>query len=112
VTGATAIGTAFGAIETFMENLAFEISPSGVRALCLRITANIDTRTIQDTMHEVGKDMNTTEEQKVQRIASLNWLKLPASVHDTANELVFLASDKARFITGTVINASAGAAMD
>ena len=29
--GAVAIGTAFGAIETLMENLAFEISPLGVR---------------------------------------------------------------------------------
>ncbi|MBO0801112.1 MAG: SDR family oxidoreductase, partial [Blastocatellia bacterium] len=49
VEGVTAIGAAFGAIETLMENLAVEISPSGVRAVCLRTTANVDSRTIQQT---------------------------------------------------------------
>jgi 3-oxoacyl-[acyl-carrier protein] reductase len=48
--GASAIGTAFGAIETFMENFAYEISPHGVRAVCLRTTANVDTRAIQETL--------------------------------------------------------------
>src|SRR5438445_4238874 len=37
VEGATAIGAAFGAIETLMENLAVEVSPAGVRVVCLRI---------------------------------------------------------------------------
>jgi 3-oxoacyl-[acyl-carrier protein] reductase len=46
VEGATAIGAAFGAIESFMENLAVEIGPVGVRAVCLRTTANTDSRTI------------------------------------------------------------------
>jgi 3-oxoacyl-[acyl-carrier protein] reductase len=50
VPGATAIGPAFGAIETLTENLAFEVSPFGVRAVCLRTLSNIDSRSIQDTM--------------------------------------------------------------
>src|SRR5260370_36740498 len=36
VEGATAIGTAFGAIESFMENRAVETSPLGVTSVCLR----------------------------------------------------------------------------
>ena len=50
VPGATAIGAAFGAIENLTENLAFEVSPCGVRVVCLRTLANIDSRSIQDTM--------------------------------------------------------------
>ena len=50
VEGATAIGAAFGAIESLSENLAVEVSPAGVRVVCLRTTANIDSRTIQQTM--------------------------------------------------------------
>src|SRR5215467_12830002 len=49
VPGATAIGAAFGAIENLAENLAFEVSPFGVRVVCLRTVANIDSRSIQDT---------------------------------------------------------------
>jgi 3-oxoacyl-[acyl-carrier protein] reductase len=38
VEGTTAIGTAFGAIESLSENLAVEVGPAGVRVVCLRIT--------------------------------------------------------------------------
>jgi 3-oxoacyl-[acyl-carrier protein] reductase len=48
VPGATAIGAAFGAIENLTENLAVEVSPFGVRVVCVRTLANIDSRTIQD----------------------------------------------------------------
>jgi len=112
VEGATAIGAAFGAIESLMENLAVEVSPSGVRAVCLRTTANTDSRTIQETMGMLAGAMNVTKEQLIAQIAGLNFLKIPASVNDTADAAVFLASDKARMITGTVFNATAGAALD
>ena len=46
VEGATAIGAAFGAVESLSENLAVEVSPAGVRVVCLRTTANTDSRTI------------------------------------------------------------------
>jgi len=112
VEGATAIGTAFGAIETFMENLAVEISPAGVRSVCLRTTANTDSRTIQQTMDVLAGMMNVTKDEMIARIAGLNFLKVPASVSDTAKAVAFLASDRARLMTGTVVNSTAGAALD
>src|SRR5262249_53922969 len=84
VEGATAIGTAFGAIETFMENLAVEISPLGVRAVCLRTTANIDSRSIQETVDALASKMNVPRDQMIAGLASLNFLKVPATVADTA----------------------------
>jgi NAD(P)-dependent dehydrogenase (short-subunit alcohol dehydrogenase family) len=112
VEGATAIGTAFGALETFMENLAFEVSPAGVRVVCVRTTANTDSRAIQQTMELLAGRMNATKDQMIARIASLNFLKAPASISDTAKLAVFLASDRARMMTGTVVNSTAGAALD
>jgi NAD(P)-dependent dehydrogenase (short-subunit alcohol dehydrogenase family) len=112
VEGATAIGTAFGAIETLMENLAVEISPVGVRSVCLRTTANADSRAIRDTVDMMASKMNASKEQMVARIASYNFLKVPASIHDTAKAIAFLASDRARMMTATVVNSSAGAALD
>lgn len=112
VEGATGIGAAFGAIETLMENLAFEVSPVGVRAVCLRTTANTDSRTIQQTMDAVMSITGITKDQAIARIASLNFLKVPASISDTAKLAAFLASDRSRMMTGTVVNSTAGAALD
>jgi 3-oxoacyl-[acyl-carrier protein] reductase len=112
VEGATAIGAAFGAVETLMENLAVEVSPVGVRVVCLRTTANADSRTIQQTMDVLAGKMNVPKDQMIARIASFNFLKVPASVSDTAKSAVFIASDRARMLTGTVVNSTAGAALD
>jgi NAD(P)-dependent dehydrogenase (short-subunit alcohol dehydrogenase family) len=112
VEGATAIGAAFGAIETLMENLAVELSPSGVRVVCLRTTANIDSRVIRQTIEILASRMNVTEQQVTAQIAGMNLLKVPASVSDTAKAAAFLASDHARLMTGTVVNSSAGSAAD
>src|SRR5204863_184448 len=45
-------------------------------------------------------------------IANLNFLKVPATVSDTAKAAVLLASDRARLLTGTVVNSTGGAALD
>ena len=112
VEGTTAIGATFGAIETLMENLAVEVSPAGVRAVCLRTTANTDSRSIQQTMDLIAGASDVSKEQMIARIASSNFLKVPASVSDTAKAAAFLASDRARMMTGTVMNSTAGAALD
>jgi len=112
VPGATAIGAAFGAIENLTQNLAFEISPFGVRVVCLRTLANTDSRSIQDTMDLLADKLNLTKDQAMAQIAQSNFLKVPATVQDTANAAVLIASDRARMLTGTVVNATAGAALD
>jgi NAD(P)-dependent dehydrogenase (short-subunit alcohol dehydrogenase family) len=112
VPGATAIGAAFGAMENLAANLAFEVSPFGVRAVCIRTFANADSRSIQDTMEIVAGQLNITKEQAMAQLARGNFLKVPATVQDTANAAVLIASDRARMLTGTVVNATAGAALD
>jgi NAD(P)-dependent dehydrogenase (short-subunit alcohol dehydrogenase family) len=108
VPGATYIGTAFGAIETFLENLAFELGPQGVRVVCLKITANVDSHAIRTT----AKAANVPEEQWSAGLANMNWLKSPMRVADTAKAAALIASDRFRPLTGTVVNSSAGAALD
>ena len=112
VPGATAIGAAFGAIETLMENLAVELSPGGVRVVCVRTTANVDSRTIQDSTAVLAGKMHITQGEAIAQIASFNFFKVPATVQDTANAAVLIVSDRARMLTGTVVNATAGAALD
>jgi NAD(P)-dependent dehydrogenase (short-subunit alcohol dehydrogenase family) len=112
VPGATAIGAAFGAVENLTANLAFEVSPFGVRVVCLRTVGNIDSRSIQDTIDAIAGRLNITKDQAISQIANSNFLKVPATVTDTANAAVLIASDSARMLTGTVVNATAGAALD
>jgi 3-oxoacyl-[acyl-carrier protein] reductase len=112
VPGATAIGAAFGAIENLTANLAFEVSPFGVRVVCVRTLANVDTRSSQDTMGFLASQLNITMDQAIAQIAQSNFLKIPATVQDTANAAVLIASDRGRMLTGTVVNATAGAALD
>lgn len=112
VPGATAIGAAFGAMENLAANLAFELGPSGVRVVCIRTVANIDSRSIQDTMDVRARQGNITKDQALAQIAQSTFLKVSAAVADTANAAVLVASDRARMLTGTVVNATAGAALD
>jgi len=95
VPGATAIGAAFGAIETLMESLAEELSPAGVRVVCVRTTANVDSRTILDSTEGSASKMNITQGEAIARIANSNFFKVPATVQDTANAAVLIASDRA-----------------
>jgi len=112
VQGATAIGTAFGAIESLTENLAIEVGASGVRVVCLRTMANVDSRSIQETADAIVSRAGITREQALGGIAQLNFLKASATVADTARAAVLVASDYARMMTGTVVNFTAGAALD
>jgi len=112
VPGVTAIGAAFGAIENLTENLAFEASPFGVRVVCLRTLANTDSRSIRDTMEFLADRLKINKDQAIAQIAQSSLLKVSATVDDTANAAVLIASDRARLLTGTVVNATAGAAPD
>lgn len=112
VPGATAIGAAFGAIENLTANLAFEVSPFGVRVVCVRTLANTDSRSIQDTMAFLAGQLNITKDQAIAQLAQSSFLKVPATVQDTANAAVLIASERGRMLTGTVVNATGGAALD
>jgi NAD(P)-dependent dehydrogenase (short-subunit alcohol dehydrogenase family) len=112
VPGATAIGATFGALESLTENLAIEIGPAGVRVVCLRTLANTDSRTIHQTMEFLTAAIDITRDQAVAQIAESNFLKRTAGVADTARAAAFLVSEHAGMMTGTVVNATAGAALD
>jgi NAD(P)-dependent dehydrogenase (short-subunit alcohol dehydrogenase family) len=105
----TVPGTVF---LSFPANLAFEVSPFGVRVVCVRTLADTDSRSILDTMEFLAGQLNITKDQAMAQIAQSNFLKVPTTVADTAYAAVLIASDRARMMTGTVVNASAGAALD
>ena len=63
-------------------------------------------------MELVAGQLNITQDQWKARFEQSNFLRTLATVQDTANAAVLIASDRARMMTGTVVNATAGAALD
>lgn len=112
VAGASGIGAAFGGIENLTRTMALELAGSGVRVVCLRTAANPDTQTIQDTADAIAGMTNLTREQVLASLDEGTWLKASPRTEDTANGAVLLASDRARMMTGTVHNATAGLCAD
>jgi 3-oxoacyl-[acyl-carrier protein] reductase len=110
--GMSAIGAAFAALENLTRALAIELGPSGVRSVCLRIAANPDSRTIQDTTAMIAELVGVTQGQALARLAEATLLKVSPTVADTARAAMFLASDWSSKMTGTVLNSSAGAVTD
>jgi len=110
--GASAIGAAFGALENLMRTMAIELGPAGVRVVCVRTAANPDTRTMQETADVIGGALGITPDQAMDALAQNTMLKTSPHTTDTAKAAAYLASDRARMLTGTVLNSSAGAVWD
>jgi 3-oxoacyl-[acyl-carrier protein] reductase len=112
VTGTAAVGAAFGGIENLTRLMALELTGTGVRVVCLRTAANPDSRTIQELAEVTAAGMNITREQVLGSLAESTMLKLSPTTEDTAKGVALLASDRARMMTGTVHNATAGICPD
>src|SRR5215467_9693898 len=92
--------TACAAGRHMTRQLALELGPVGVRAVCLRTSAMPDTRTIMDVMQSLSATLNVTEEQAAQMLASQTVMQKSPASSETARVAAFLASDHARTITG------------
>jgi NAD(P)-dependent dehydrogenase (short-subunit alcohol dehydrogenase family) len=107
-----AIGAAFGAMESLLRCLAADLGPAGVRVVGLRTGAMPETRTIQQTLDNAINTLGVPKEQIVSMLEQLTLLGRLSTVADTARLAAFLASDGARTITGSIVNASSGMVTD
>jgi len=108
----SAIGSAFGAMESLLRCLASDLSPQGIRVVGLRSGGMLETRTLQQSVENVARQLQIPKEQVVSVIEQAYLLKRHATVADTAKLLAFLASDEAATITGAIMNASSGMILD
>src|SRR5215813_15198656 len=87
IQGASGIGAAFGAVENLMRHLALELSPSGVRVVCLRSAAMPETRVIQQTMNAVASMSGISKDQEITSLANSTMLKVSPSVLDMSGSI-------------------------
>jgi 3-oxoacyl-[acyl-carrier protein] reductase len=114
--GVLGYGTTCAAIEAMTRRLAVDLGPSGVRVVCLRPHAISDAPSHGSYTNELfaqwaAEAGGSVEQMLVQWGENMTLLgRLPtlAQVADTA---VFLASDSAGAITGTVVDLTGGSAV-
>jgi 3-oxoacyl-[acyl-carrier protein] reductase len=108
----TAIGAAFGAMEALLRCLATDLGPAGVRVVGIRSGPMVESRTIQQGIERVVNTLGVSKAQVVSRFEQATLLKSLPTAADTARVAAFLASDGARTITGTIVNATSGSILD
>lgn len=108
----SAIGAAFGAMESLVRCLAIDLGRAGIRVVGLRSGGMMETRTIQQSVENVARTLGIPKEQVMSTIEQAALLKNHSTVADTARLAALLASDGAAPITGAIVNATSGTIID
>ena len=95
-----------GAIISMTRSLALDVAPYGIRANCI-CPGVVDTPLLQEYLA-----MQSNPEQRRQEFAALHPLERIGTPTDIARAVLFLASDAAAFITGTILPVEGGVTLD
>ncbi len=97
--------TACAAIEGLSRSLAGELGPKGIRVVCLRPDA------IPETWSTAGDGDGSPNEVGTYMTNGTVLGRLP-TLDEVANAAVFVASDRASAMTGTIVNLTCGSVID
>ncbi|MGW1492306.1 SDR family NAD(P)-dependent oxidoreductase [Streptomyces sp. NPDC002402] len=105
-------GPAMAAKEALTRDLSAELAPQGIRVVGLRPQAMPETRTIKEAFEPRAKASGMTWEQWQDFLAGKTHARRLMTLEETANMAVFMASDKASGMTGTIVNLTMGSLDD
>ena len=100
------------AVEALTRDLSAELAPQGIRVVGLRPQAMPETETIKEAFEPRAKASGVTWEQWQQLLASRTHPRRLMTLDEMANVAVFMASDQASGMTGTIVNLSMGSLDD
>jgi NAD(P)-dependent dehydrogenase (short-subunit alcohol dehydrogenase family) len=106
------MGPAWAAMEAFNRNLSAEFGSYGIRAVCIRSSGLPETHTIEVVFGLHAKAMGIPQDQFLKFVESMTHRKRSSTLAEVANAAVFVASDKASGMTGTVANLTGGMIVD
>ena len=101
-------GPAHAAVEALTRGLSAEFAPHGIRVVGLRPDGMPETATIKEVFGIHANASGLSWEQFHEIIASKNHRRRLPTLAELANVAVFMASDKASAMTGTIVNLSMG----
>ena len=103
---------AFAAVVALSRTLSVELAPHGVRVVCLMPNAMPETATIRENFERYAEAAGLTGAEYLARIESMTHLRRLTTLAELAQVAVFMASDQASAMTGTVANLSGGAVVE
>jgi NAD(P)-dependent dehydrogenase (short-subunit alcohol dehydrogenase family) len=106
------MGPAWAALEAMYRNLSAECAAHGIRTVVLRTTGLPETATIDVVFTLQGKALGMTREAFQQFMESKTHTHRSTTLADLTNAAVFLVSDLAGGLTGTVANLTGGETAD
>jgi NAD(P)-dependent dehydrogenase (short-subunit alcohol dehydrogenase family) len=106
------LGPAMAAVEQITRNLSAELASHGIRVVGLRPQGMPETGTINEVFGLHAKAWGITWEQFHELIASRTHPRRLTTLAEMANVAVFMASDEASGMTGTIVNLSLGSLDD
>jgi NAD(P)-dependent dehydrogenase (short-subunit alcohol dehydrogenase family) len=105
-------GPAMAAKEALTRGLSAELAPHGIRVVGLRPQGIPETATLEEAFEARAKASGVTLEQFQESLASRTHARRLSTLAELANVAVFVASDQASGMTGTVVNLSMGSLDD
>jgi NAD(P)-dependent dehydrogenase (short-subunit alcohol dehydrogenase family) len=108
--GGMSVGWA--AMEALNRALSAEWAQHGVRSVCLRTTGMVDTPVIDEVYGLHADAMGIAKDEFIAVVTSMTHRKRPTSLSELTAVAVFLASDQASAMTGTVANLTGGIVVD
>jgi NAD(P)-dependent dehydrogenase (short-subunit alcohol dehydrogenase family) len=99
-------------VEQITRNLSAELAPHGIRVVGLRPQGMPETGTIKEVFGLHAKGWGIAWEQFHELIASRTHTRRLTTLAEMADVAVFMASDQASSMTGTVVNLSMGSLDD
>jgi NAD(P)-dependent dehydrogenase (short-subunit alcohol dehydrogenase family) len=105
-------GPAQAAKEALTRDLSVELAPHGIRVVGLRPYAMPETTTIRDAFEPRAQASGMTWEQWQEMLASRAHPRRLMTLEEMADVAVFVASDKASGMTGTIVNLTMGRLAD
>jgi len=105
-------GPAMAAVEALTRGLSVELAPQGIRVIGLRPQGMPETSRIKEGFSLYAKASGTTVEQFLELLAARTNTRRLTTLAEMTNVAVFMASDKASGMTGTIVNLSMGSLDD
>jgi NAD(P)-dependent dehydrogenase (short-subunit alcohol dehydrogenase family) len=106
------LGPAMSAVEQITRNLSAELAPQGIRVVGLRPQGMPETATIKEVFGLHARALGIAREQFQELIANRTHVRRLTTLAELAKVAVFMASDEASGLTGTVVNLSLGSLDD
>lgn len=101
-------GPAMAAKEALTRSLSAELAPHGIRVVGLRPQAMPETRSLREAFEPRQEATGMSWEQWQATLASKTHPRRLMTVDELANVAVFMASDRASPLTGTIVNMTMG----